>query len=169
MSHVYVRGSSCHNCLFNNVPVGRHYLLFCRFASLFCYPVQFLRAPQSRSLNWRSSSLCSFVDLSHSLSLCSMSIFTALRFISTAAGTDKHYVAYLATAGYVIDNEAGAKVPVVDGSYRTSNKQAIKVFKQLFPRASSITLRAISSVSVPLIWSMPSKPTVEDMFLELYP
>ena len=120
--------------------------------------------------------------------------------ISTVAGTDNHYVAYLAAAGYVIDNEAGAKVPLVDGSDRTSNKQANKVFKQLFPRASSITLRAVSSVSLPSrahtdvaadrksrftcgllfepastkflgyspLWSQPTKPTHEDLFLELY-
>ena len=44
MFHVYVGGSSCHNRLFKNVPVGRHYLLFCGFASILRYPVQFLRA-----------------------------------------------------------------------------------------------------------------------------
>ena len=115
--------------------------------------------------------------------------FLAQLQISTAAGTDNHYVAYLAAAGYVIDNEAGAKVPLVDGSDRTSNKQAIKVFKQLFPRASSIFLRAVSSVSLPArahtdrksrftcgllfakpidIWSSTTKPTHEDLFIELY-
>jgi hypothetical protein len=115
--------------------------------------------------------------------------FLAQLQISTAAGTDNHYVAYLAAAGYVIDNETGAKVPLVDGSDRTSNTQAIKVFKQLFPRASSIFLRAISSVSLPSrahtdrksrftcgllfskpidIWSSTTKPTHEDLFIELY-
>jgi hypothetical protein len=94
--------------------------------------------------------------------------FLAQLQISTAAGTDNHYVAYLAAEGYVIDNEASSKVPVVDDSERVSNKQAIKVFKQHFPRASSITLRAVSSVFLPSIWSMPTPPTLEDMFLELY-
>ena len=94
--------------------------------------------------------------------------FLAQLQISTAAGTDRHYVAYLAAGGYVIDNEARSKVPVVDDSERISNKHAIKVFKQLFPRASGITLRAVSSVSLPSIWSMSTPPTLEDMFLELY-
>ena len=96
--------------------------------------------------------------------------FLAQLQISTAAGTDRHYVAYLAAGGYVIDNEARSKVPVVDDSERDSNKHAVKVFKQLFPRASlsGITLRAVSSVSLPSIWSMSTPPTLEDMFLELY-
>ena len=85
--------------------------------------------------------------------------FVAQLQISTAAGTDNHYVAYLAAAGYVIDNEANSKVPVVGDSERISNKQAIKVFKRLFPRASSITLRAVSSVFLPSIWSMSTPPT----------
>ena len=47
----HVGGSPCHNCLLNDVPVGRHYLLLCRFASLFSYPVQSLRAnPQPRAM-----------------------------------------------------------------------------------------------------------------------
>ena len=35
--------------------------------------------------------------------------------------------------GPVIDNERGAKVPVIDDFDRSSNKRALRPFKQLFP------------------------------------
>ena len=67
--------------------------------------------------------------------------------IRTATGSDRHYIAYLAATGHVLDNEAGGKVPVVDEFDHSKNKRGMKVFKQLFPRATSIFLKAVSKVS----------------------
>ena len=125
--------------------------------------------------------------------------------IQTESGSDQHYVAYLAASGHVIDNEPRARVPIVEDSDRCSNKAAIKVFQQLFPRATGIRMGAVSELRTvseqhqqatptsstnkristdscasgvsyrrligppnPLsnIWS--TKPTLEDLFFELY-
>ena len=53
--------------------------------------------------------------------------------ISTLAGVDYHYVAYLAAEGYVIDNEPGGKVLGILDKDQYSNKEALKVFQGLFP------------------------------------
>ena len=86
--------------------------------------------------------------------------------ISTLAGTDYHYVAYLGQTGYVVDNERGAKVPMVVDTDRRSNKQALRVFRQLFPRATGIFMKSASRVS-PIIWNTQAPPSLYDMFLEL--
>ena len=112
--------------------------------------------------------------------------------IQTESGSDQHYVAYLAASGHVIDNEPRARVPIVEDSDRCSNKAAIKVFQQLFPRATGIRMGAVSELrtvseqhqqatptsstnkristdscaSGVSYWS--SKPTLEDLFFELY-
>ena len=86
--------------------------------------------------------------------------------ISTLAGTDYHYVAYLSQTGYVVDNERGAKVPMVVDTDRRSNKQALRVFRQLFPRATGIFMKSASRVS-PIIWNTQAPPSLYDMFLEL--
>ena len=58
-------------------------------------------------------------------------------------GTDYHYVAYNAATGRLIDNEPGAKVPVVDDDDRRNNKRAIKVFRRYFPNAQKIYVDAV--------------------------
>ena len=117
--------------------------------------------------------------------------------VKTDAGLDSHFVGYLAADGLVVDNYPRSKVPRIEASDR-SRKNAPKVFYALFPGASQITLGAVlelrytpasygaaistdscaSGVSYqriigppnPLanIWSQPTKPTLEDLFLELY-
>ena len=96
--------------------------------------------------------------------------------ISTLAGVDYHYVAYLAAKGYVIDNEPGGKVPGVLDKDRCSNKEALKVFQGLFPRATKIFVKAVSELRIikeqlqidydQHVISNP--PTHEDLFIELY-
>ena len=66
--------------------------------------------------------------------------------IETESGSDQHYVAYLAASGHIIDNESRARVPIIEDSDRCSNKAAIKVFRQLFPRATGIRMGAVSEL-----------------------
>ena len=117
--------------------------------------------------------------------------------VKTDAGLDSHFVGYLAADGLVVDNYPRSKVPRIEASDR-SRKNAPKVFYALFPGASQITLGAVlelrytpasygaaistdscaSGVSyqriigppnaLANIWSQPTKPTLEDLFLELY-
>ena len=104
-------------------------------------------------------------------------------------------MAYLVASGHIIDNEPRARVPIIEDSDRCSNKAAIKVFQQLFPRATGIRVGAVSelrtvseradrksrftcgllfeTVTTKFIgyspyWSSTTKPTHEDLFLELY-
>ena len=117
--------------------------------------------------------------------------------VKTDAGLDSHFVGYLAADGLVVDNYPRSKVPRIEASDR-SRKNAPKVFYALFPGASQVTLGAVlelrytpasygaaistdscaSGVSYQTIigppnalaniWSQPTKPTLEDLFLELY-
>jgi hypothetical protein len=57
---------------------------------------------------------------------------------------DNHSVCYDANTGELLDNEPRGKVPIVEESDKTSNKQAIKVFRQLFPNSKKIELIAVS-------------------------
>ena len=111
---------------------------------------------------------------------------------------DYHYVAYLAATGTLIDNYPRAKVPIIDDGDRSSRSRAAKVFYELFPGASNIRIGAVSEAIQHLkprtqpivpstdscasgvsyrrligppnplanIWS--TKPTLEDLFFELY-
>jgi hypothetical protein len=112
--------------------------------------------------------------------------------IETESGSDQHYVAYLAASGHIIDNEPRALVPIIKDSDRRSNKAAIKVFQQLFPRATGIRMGAVSElrtvseradrkprfacgllfepylVGYSPYWSSTTKPTHKDLFYELY-
>ena len=96
--------------------------------------------------------------------------------ISTLAGVDYHYVAYLAAKGYVIDNEPGGKVPGVLDKDRCSNKEALKVFQGLFPRATKIFVKAVSELRIikeqlQIDYDqhvISNLPTHEDLFIELY-
>ena len=112
--------------------------------------------------------------------------------IETESGSDQHYVAYLAASGHIIDNESRARVPIIEDSDRRSNKAAIKVFQQLFPRATGIRMGAVSElrtvseradrkprfacgllfepylVGYSPYWSSTTKPTHKDLFYELY-
>ena len=119
--------------------------------------------------------------------------------ITTAHGTDKHYVTYLAATGHVIDNYPRVSVPLIEETERQCNKKAIQVFKQLFPGARRVFMKAVSelrrsrahtdvaadgnsrftcgllfeTVTTKFIgyspyWSSTTKPTHEDLFLELY-
>ena len=63
-------------------------------------------------------------------------------------GTDWHYVAYNAVTGRLIDNEPGAKVPLVNNDDRVSTKRAIKVFRQYFPNAKKIYVDAVHVAKV---------------------
>ena len=83
--------------------------------------------------------------------------------VATPGGTDRHYVCYLAESGHVLDNEPRGKVPVVTDMDRVSNKRAIKVFKQLFPRAKRIFLGAINQFVI-----VDPPPTMNDLFIENY-
>ena len=76
-------------------------------------------------------------------------VFLVMLEIRTGAGSDvdRHYIAYLAATGHVLDNEPGGKVPIVKALDRCSNKWAIKVFKHLFPRATSVFMKSVSEVS----------------------
>ena len=117
--------------------------------------------------------------------------------VQTDDSADSHFVAYLADGGVLLDNYPGRQVPKMKTSDRT-RKQAPKVFKQLFPSAQQTRLGAVlelrytpasygaaistdscaSGVSYQTIigppnalaniWSQPTKPTLEDLFLELY-
>ena len=112
-------------------------------------------------------------------------------------GTDYHFVAYLADLGFVVDNYPGRPVLAIDDSDRSSNDKAIQVFYDLFPGAQKIQMthaycleqmdrksrftcgllfepattrstpptKLLGSID---IWSQPTKPTIEDLFLELY-
>ena len=96
--------------------------------------------------------------------------------ISTLAGVDYHYVAYLAAEGYVIDNEPGGKVPGVLDKDRCSNRAALKVFQGLFPRATKIFVKAVSELRIikeqlQIDYDQHvilSPPTHDDLFIELY-
>ena len=95
-----------------------------------------------------------------------------------SSSPDFHYVAYLAAEGMVVDNYPRAKVPVVDDTDRSSGKAATKVFYQLFPGASKITLGAVSEARLsksstkvvePLdLTTRSTPPTLDDLFVELY-
>ena len=115
--------------------------------------------------------------------------------ITTADGTDKHYVTYLAATGHVIDNYPRVPVPLIEEIERQCNKKAIQVFKQLFPGARRVSMKAVSELrrsseradrksrftcgllfepastkclGYSPYWSSTIKPTHEDLFLELY-
>ena len=94
-----------------------------------------------------------------------------------SSSPDFHYVAYLAAEGMVVDNYPRAKVPIVDDNDRASGKAATKVFYQLFPGASKITLGAVGEArptksSTKLVLEPPTTrakpPTLDDLFVELY-
>jgi hypothetical protein len=57
---------------------------------------------------------------------------------------DLHCVVYDAAKGEVLDNEPGARVPVVDDGDRKSNKCAVRVYKRLFPLARVIRQLVVS-------------------------
>lgn len=95
--------------------------------------------------------------------------------LSTHAGRDYHYVTYLSASGHVIDNEPRALVPVVQDEDRKSNKHAIRVFQQLFPRALRIQMLAVNelrvrpcSTCIEPVSTRPTKPSLDDLFVELY-
>ena len=115
--------------------------------------------------------------------------------VQTDDSADSHFVAYLADGGVLLDNYPGRQVPKMKTSDRT-RKQAPKVFKQLFPSAQQTRLGAVfelrytpvsygaaistdscaSGVSYrrligppnPLSNTWSTKPTLEDLFFELY-
>ena len=109
--------------------------------------------------------------------------------ITTADQTDKHYVTYLAATGHVIDNYPRAPVPVIEEAERQCNKKAIQVFKQLFPGAQRVFMKAVSELrrsrpnldmaadrksrfTCGLLFepatTRSTPPTFDDLFVELY-
>ena len=118
--------------------------------------------------------------------------------IKTDLAIDHHFVTYLASTGFLIDNYPGQSVPMIEDIDRASNKQAMRAFKKSFPGASQIQMTSVyefqtccqifrtpcvndscaSGVSYrrligppnPLsnTWSSTTKPTLEDLFFELY-
>ena len=97
--------------------------------------------------------------------------------ITTADGSDNHYVTYLAATRHVIDNYPRGPVPVIVEAERKSNKRAIQVFEQLFPSAQRIFMKAVSELrkrvrvrTFPLepVTTRSKPPTLDDLFVELY-
>ena len=64
--------------------------------------------------------------------------------IKTEAATDYHFVAYLASSGFLVDNCPSQPVLKVDDADRlASNKNAMLVFKKIFPGAARIHMTSV--------------------------
>ena len=100
--------------------------------------------------------------------------------IKTETATDYHFVAYLASSGFLVDNCPGQPVLKVDDTdRRASNKNAMRLFKKLFPGAAQIEMASVYefqmccqiSRSIMVIEPATTRsrpPTHEDLFIALY-
>ena len=99
--------------------------------------------------------------------------------IKTETATDYHVVAYLASSGFLVDNCPGQPVLKVDDTDRRLNKNAMRLFKKLFPGAARIQMTSVyefqmcSQISRSIMVIEPATtrsrpPTHEDLFIALY-